>query len=620
MEQMKRIILLATLAIMPLAMSAQTATDVIREDIEWLDIWGPNNNDHALPRVLLIGDSITRQYNAGVEKNLEGKAYVERLATSKSLGDPSFLDEVRLILTQYDFDIVHVNNGLHGSGYTSEQFAADVPKLYSAIRSGAPHARIIWATNTVIWVKPEMKEFAPQTQMGIERNDIVLKFMADKDVVIDDLFKEVGCHPEYYVGGDGAHLNPTGIDAAAKVVADCICDVLDMGPRTEGISVYWDTDKLGIAPKATPMPKLDRDGVTAALLEGIDYRGDKTKFFAYYSLPEGADAEHPVPGVVLIHGGEGSAYANWVKEWNKRGYAAISMALNGQFPVGIEGNPYDLSWGNWAFIPDGIKIDCGDFEHSFRPVEEQWCYCAVADIMLAHSFLRSLPGVDPERIGVTGNSWGGHLTLLSAAIDKRYKFAAPVYGCAYFGEFDANAGRSDKVWERWLELWDPSHYLSSIDVPLLWTAGATEGFFSFKQYQKTLAQFPDSYCALRAPMIHVDGAFEDGRPVEIYELADHLFKGEADLPKVAMPYMGKNGKAVVEYDTAGRTVGKIELIYSTEAEGTVLWKDRNWQKAEIPQPKKGSTVSFKLPEGTTMFFVNLITEGGVIGTSRCLFL
>jgi hypothetical protein len=33
-----------------------------RESIEWLDVWVPGNEVKGLPRVLLIGDSITRGY------------------------------------------------------------------------------------------------------------------------------------------------------------------------------------------------------------------------------------------------------------------------------------------------------------------------------------------------------------------------------------------------------------------------------------------------------------------------------------------------------------------------------------------------------------------------------
>jgi hypothetical protein len=60
---------------------------IVRENIEWLDVWVPNTNATDLPRVLLIGDSITRGYFKDVEEKLKGKAHVARLATSKSVGD-----------------------------------------------------------------------------------------------------------------------------------------------------------------------------------------------------------------------------------------------------------------------------------------------------------------------------------------------------------------------------------------------------------------------------------------------------------------------------------------------------------------------------------------------------
>ena len=59
--------------------------------------------------------------------------------------------------------------------------------------------------------------------------------------------------------------------------------------------------------------------------------------------------------------------------------------------------------------------------------EDQWVYHAVAAVIRANSFIRSLPDVDPERIGITGVSWGGFLTCIAASIDDRFKFAAPVY-------------------------------------------------------------------------------------------------------------------------------------------------------------------------------------------------
>ena len=80
------------------------------ESIEWCDIWISHANETNLPRVLLFGDSITRDYYPGVEKHLEGKAYVARLATSRFASDPVLLQEIALVLDNTKFDIIHFNN------------------------------------------------------------------------------------------------------------------------------------------------------------------------------------------------------------------------------------------------------------------------------------------------------------------------------------------------------------------------------------------------------------------------------------------------------------------------------------------------------------------------------
>ena len=73
---MKKIFLTTILLAVSVLVFAQTERNIPREDIEWIDVWGPHNNDNDLPRVLLVGDSITRQYNAGVEQNLDGVDFI----------------------------------------------------------------------------------------------------------------------------------------------------------------------------------------------------------------------------------------------------------------------------------------------------------------------------------------------------------------------------------------------------------------------------------------------------------------------------------------------------------------------------------------------------------------
>ena len=55
-------LLAASFFLAPLAASAAPPAapkgHLVREDIEWLDLWLPNTNNHDLPRVLLVGDSV----------------------------------------------------------------------------------------------------------------------------------------------------------------------------------------------------------------------------------------------------------------------------------------------------------------------------------------------------------------------------------------------------------------------------------------------------------------------------------------------------------------------------------------------------------------------------------
>src|SRR5258705_13861017 len=97
-----------------LAVAASNTSPLARESIEWCDIWISHANETNLPRVLLIGDSITRDYYPEVEKHLVGKAYVARLATSRFLTDPVLAKEIALVLEGTKFDVIHFNNGMHG--------------------------------------------------------------------------------------------------------------------------------------------------------------------------------------------------------------------------------------------------------------------------------------------------------------------------------------------------------------------------------------------------------------------------------------------------------------------------------------------------------------------------
>src|SRR3984957_9125937 len=111
------------------------------ESIEWCDIWVSHANETNLPRVLLIGDSITRAYYPEVEKRLAGKAYVGRLSSSAFLSDPILLDQIKIVLGEYKFDIIHFNNGMHGWQHSEKEYGEALPKYLKTIRKYAPNAK-----------------------------------------------------------------------------------------------------------------------------------------------------------------------------------------------------------------------------------------------------------------------------------------------------------------------------------------------------------------------------------------------------------------------------------------------------------------------------------------------
>src|SRR5438876_11195189 len=124
------------------AVAKPDAAPPAREAIEWCDIWISHANETNLPRVLLLADSIARDYYPGAETRLAGKAFGARLATSRFVADPVLLKEIELVLTGAKFDVIQFNNGMHGWQHSEEAYRKAFPKLIRTIRTHAPKARL----------------------------------------------------------------------------------------------------------------------------------------------------------------------------------------------------------------------------------------------------------------------------------------------------------------------------------------------------------------------------------------------------------------------------------------------------------------------------------------------
>ncbi|MHC4404008.1 MAG: SGNH/GDSL hydrolase family protein [Planctomycetota bacterium] len=201
------------------------AQEPIRERIEWADIWVTDADKDDLPRVLLIGDSITRGYFGEVEKALAGKVYCARLTTSKCVSDPWFPDEVQLLLKQYRFAVIHFNNGLHGWGYTEGQYRDGILRLMRTFEVHAPDAKLIWATTTPVRESNDLAEVSERTVRVKTRNRLAAAIMEERGIPTNDLYGLVEGHTDYF-SSDGVHFNGKGRQAQGAAVVESVLKCL----------------------------------------------------------------------------------------------------------------------------------------------------------------------------------------------------------------------------------------------------------------------------------------------------------------------------------------------------------------------------------------------------------
>ncbi len=351
------------------------------------------------------------------------------------------------------------------------------------------------------------------------------------------------------------------------------------------------------------------DGLRAIFYEGLTWKGKPTRVFAWYGAPSDASAKKKVPAMVLVHGGGGTAFVEWVRLWNSRGYAAIAMDTcggtptndKGELQLGVFGKPI---WPRHEFSgPAGW----GGLDQIDSPMGDQWTYHAAADIVLAHSLIRSFPEVDADRIGITGVSWGGYLTCIAAGLDPRFKFAAPVYGCGFLGDNSVWLPQFEKMGKeksgKWLRWFDPSEYLPNAEMPMLWVTGTNDFAYPMDSLQKSYRQpRGPRTLAIRVRMPHAHGGAGEN-PEEIRAFADSF--SMRSMPLTRITKQGRDGNEVWATFQSKSAIVKAELCYTRE---TGKWQNRKWETAPAQIDSKRSRVTANLPDGAAVYYLNL-TDG-----------
>jgi hypothetical protein len=189
------------------------------EEIEWTWEVRPAHVDSKLPNVLLVGDSITRNYYPEVQRQLAHLANVYLMATSTSVGDPRLSRQLAEFASMeaVRFNVVHFNNGMHGWTYSEVDYRTAFPSFLAALHAMAPGASFIWATTTPVKVDAVP---GPTNARIDARNSIVLSFTKDAGISIDDQHGLMTQHLDQYE--DTVHFKTAGAVIQGQQAAQSI--------------------------------------------------------------------------------------------------------------------------------------------------------------------------------------------------------------------------------------------------------------------------------------------------------------------------------------------------------------------------------------------------------------
>ena len=391
----------------------------------------------------------------------------------------------------------------------------------------------------------------------------------------------------------------------------CVAEPIKRSPALPE-STPWDLAKLSETPAFEWVD--ETSPVRSLLYVGEPYGGKPTKVFAYYASPATLSkdaAGKKFPGMVLIHGGGGTAFREWAELWAKRGYAAIAMDLAGHRPnEGV--NAHQAA--NRTRLADGgpQQGDPEKFGSIDKPATEQWPYHAVAAAIRAHSLLRSFAEVDADKTGVTGISWGGYLTCIVAGLDNRFKAAVPVYGCGFLHENSAWLDRFAKMTPeqraRWIQLWDPSQYLPAVSMPILFVNGTNDFAYPLDSYMKCYDLVPGEK-QLRVTVNMPHGHPQGWAPAEIGMFVDQQVLGGEKLPVFDLGTFSDH--ALTGALTTG-TLKEAALHYTTD-DGPI--NKRTWKTVSAMIDGHKFTAPFPITR-TKAWFITVTDHRGATTSSE----
>jgi acetyl esterase/lipase len=186
--------------------------------------WDFVQDDPKLPRVLLIGDSVSRGYTQAVRQALQGTANVHR-APANCGPTASGLKHLDVWLGEGKWDIIHFNFGIHDRNTPIADYSQRLEQIVARLQKTG--ARVIWGSTTPI---PDTADGKQTAASIVERNRVAAEIMQRHQIAIDDLFAAITPHLAELQNPNDVHFNAKGYEFLGQQVAASIRQAVKSSP------------------------------------------------------------------------------------------------------------------------------------------------------------------------------------------------------------------------------------------------------------------------------------------------------------------------------------------------------------------------------------------------------
>jgi dienelactone hydrolase len=372
---------------------------------------------------------------------------------------------------------------------------------------------------------------------------------------------------------------------------------------------FW--ERIGGEPERTPL--------NTRVVGGFERRGYRVEKLVYESRPGlfipanlyiPKQGQPPFPGVLFQMG----------HALNGKASALYQKCCQGLVQLGFLVLAFDpMGQGERIYYPDasGIKTRLGsaDDEHTVAGIQmllvgDTSTRFQVWDAVRSLDVLASHPLVDPKRLASTGNSGGGTLTMLLAAVDDRLAAAAPScpntenFACDGFnppGSTDDAEQNLLGAADLGLDRWDLLYPLAPKPLLVLVSARDFFGTYSpnyltsgWEEFQKLervyqVLGYPDRIAWFDTPLPH---GLEYALRLEIYNWLARWLQGRTERVREEPPVQPEDDRALwvtPEGNVVRHFGGETPFTLTQRRAASIVTPDKprdlaSWMRVDLPPP------------------------------------